>query len=137
MTKLTAYIEGRAYPQGSKRHVGGGRMIEQAGQNLKTYRQHVATVARLKHRTPLDGPVYIGVTFEFARPKAHYLRSELRDGVSTYAYPCKRGDVDKLLRSTLDALTGVWIHDDAQVVHVSGIVRWAAYDATTITLHTL
>lgn len=136
MTTLVAYIKGRAYPQGSKRHVGGGRMIEQAGSNLKTYRQHVATVARLKHRTPIDGPVHVGVTFEFARPKSHYLRGELRDGVSVYAYPAKRGDVDKLLRSTLDALTGVWFHDDAQVVHVSGIVRWAAYDATTIQLRT-
>lgn len=130
----TLHIRTRAYPQGSKRHVGNGRMIEQAGANLTAYRQHVATIARTKLRNPQTGPVTIRCVFEFARPKTHYLRDQVRDTAPEHCYPAKRGDIDKLLRSTLDALTGVWFVDDAQVVGVAAAVRWASYDAITVTL---
>lgn len=137
MSILQIIIPIRAYPQGSKRHVGNGRMIEQAGQNLKTYRHAVATLARIKHPTPLDGALNVSVVFEFTRPKKHYIRGILRNNAPPYPYPAKRGDIDKLLRSTLDALTGVWFHDDAQVVRVCGLIRWAQHDATIIKIKTV
>jgi crossover junction endodeoxyribonuclease RusA len=64
----------------------------------------------------------LSVVFTVARPTSHYRTGRhahlLRD--TAPAHPTTRPDLDKLLRSTLDALTdsGV-IHDDAQVVHVA------------------
>lgn len=67
----------------------------------------------------LTGPVALEVTFTLPRPKAHYRTGRnshlLRDNAPHR--PDRLPDLDKLLRSTMDALTaaGVWA-DDAQVV---------------------
>ena len=56
---------------------------------------------------PIDGPVSVKVAFTLPKPKS------ARKG----AVPSKKPDLDKLVRSTFDALTdaGVW-RDDSQVV---------------------
>lgn len=97
-------------PQGSKRHVGNGRMIE-ASQKLVPWRNAVkaATIAQLgPDFTPIETPVALDITFSVARPKTVKI-----------AYPITRyyGDIDKLARSTLDALTfGGLLIDDSIVV---------------------
>jgi Holliday junction resolvase RusA-like endonuclease len=110
-------------PQGSKRHVGRGVMVEMS-KNVKPWREAVrgaAEVARFEgvvdlhsRVAPLEGPVRCWVTFTVRKP------ASAPKGRKTW--PAKRPDVDKLLRSTLDALgsAGVWL-DDAQVVDVRGV----------------
>ena len=122
----------RAAPQGSKRHVGSGRMVEMAGAGLKVYRSGVAAAARKQAVESFQGPVGVSVSFTFRRPKSHYLKAGLRVDAPRCCYPAKRGDVDKLIRSTLDALTGVVFRDDAQVVTVTGTVLWGDEDRTSI-----
>jgi Holliday junction resolvase RusA-like endonuclease len=51
--------------------------------------------------------VRIGLTFVFARP---------RSVAKTRIYPVVKPDLDKLARSTCDAMTGIIWEDDAQVV---------------------
>ena len=113
----------RPTPQGSKRHVGNGRMIEQAGAALKAYRRAIV-LASAPHRpqTPLCGPVHVRLVIQMPRPGSHFGSGKnagaLKPSAPQWidAYPLKRGDVDKLERATLDALTTSRIyHDDSQV----------------------
>lgn len=71
----------------------------------------------------LGGPVHISLLFRFARPKAHYRTGRnahlLRDDAPMFVTSRSAGDLDKLQRSTFDALTaaGVWV-DDSQAARV-------------------
>jgi crossover junction endodeoxyribonuclease RusA len=72
---------------------------------------------------PWEGPCEIAITFIFKRPKAHYRTGRnahlLKDDAPFYVTNHSKGDIDKLFRSTFDALTaaGVW-KDDALAVRV-------------------
>lgn len=115
-------VHGSPAPQGSKRAiVRGGRatLIESSHDRVKSWRQAVIDAALAEDCPQLTGPAEVTVTFRLKRPKGHYRTGRnahlLRD--SAPAYPAGMPDLDKLLRSTMDALTaaGVWA-DDAQVV---------------------
>ena len=130
---LVISVHGTPAPQGSKRHVGRGVMVE-SSKAVKPWREAVKYAViqwaqdRYRHGQntddptwPITGPVTVRVTFTFTRPKSHYRtgrnRHLLRDQAPTW--PAGKPDIDKVLRSTLDALSdaGVW-RDDAQVVRV-------------------
>lgn len=130
MSTLTLRVHGTPAPQGSKRHVGNGVMVE-SSKRVKPWRQDVkyaALEAMSKDASPLTGPVSVVVTFYLPRPKGHYRTGRnaylLRD--SAPAHPAVKPDVDKLLRSTLDALgeAGVW-RDDSQVVALVAAKEYA------------
>ena len=76
--KLSVIVHGVPGPQGSKRHVGNGRMIESSAK-VKPWRDAVvAAVGREMVRTgwvQATGPVSLGITFFLARPKGHYGRT--------------------------------------------------------------
>lgn len=109
-------IPGIPRPQGSKRHVGRGIMVEQS-KHVKTWRAFVSLMAvnamkgRQLARKPLV--VSIAVEFYFDRPQSHYTKAGLRENAVTGH--TSRPDVDKLLRATLDAMTGIVFQDDSQV----------------------
>ncbi len=122
---LVITVFGTPAPQGSKRHVGNGVMVESSAK-VKPWREAVKHAA-LDVIDSVMGPaavdaVLVDVTFTLQRPKGHYRTGRnlalLRDAAP--AYPAGKPDLDKLLRSTLDALgdAGVW-RDDAQVVAVT------------------
>jgi Holliday junction resolvase RusA-like endonuclease len=126
---LVVVVRGTPAPQGSKRHVGGGRMVEQS-RNLAPWRAVVTQAAALaKIRTPSwapapDAPLALNVTFTVARPASHWRTGKhshlLRP--SAPADPIARPDLDKLIRSTMDALTDSGaISDDSRVIYVSAV----------------
>lgn len=129
MTVLSITVHGIPAPQGSKRHVGGGRMIEMS-KALGPWREAVKKAARDAiddHRANGDWvlsnqPVGLEVYFHFLRPKGHYGtgRNAGKLRASAPLRPAVIPDLSKLIRSTEDALTdaGVW-RDDALVVSVS------------------
>lgn len=57
----------------------------------------------------VSGPVALTVVFSFRQPKSAKKRH----------HPTVKPDIDKLLRTVLDALTGVVYYDDAQVISVA------------------
>lgn len=120
---LMVRVHGIPAPQGSKRHVGNGRMIE-SSRKVGPWREAVkAAVLAATSRKPtaLDGPVQVDITFILPRPKGHYGtgRNAGKVRTSAPAEPTTKPDLDKLLRSTLDALTDVGaIRDDSQVVRI-------------------
>lgn len=116
-------------PQGSKRHVGKGIMVESSAK-VQPWREAVkGAIYRLHIATqPAEyGPVRLDVMFTLKRPKAHYRTGRnahlLRDGAPPF--PIGPPDVDKLLRSTLDAIVAAGvIHDDAQIVDTTAAKRY-------------
>jgi Holliday junction resolvase RusA-like endonuclease len=126
---LVVVVHGTPAPQGSKRHVGGGRMVEQSP-NLAPWRAVVTQAAvAARYAKPLwapatDTPLALGVTFTVARPASHWRTGKhshlLRAGAPEW--PVTRPDLDKLIRSTMDALTDAGaMTDDARVISVSAL----------------
>jgi Holliday junction resolvase RusA-like endonuclease len=120
---LTVIARGLPGPQGSKTHVGGGRMIESSAK-VKPWRDVVAWSAiaarnRVRGWTQLTGPVALSLTFTMPRPRSHFGTGRNAKVVrpSAPARPDVTPDLDKLVRATCDALkTGRVYRDDAQVV---------------------
>lgn len=118
-------VEGHPAPQGSKRHVGNGRMVE-ASKRLKPWRDAVIKASAQMAATvePLDGPLYVRLEFRIPRPKT-----------VTRRYPITRsaGDVDKLIRGVLDGIDqGGLIGDDSQVIDVRASKRYSNLPGVTI-----
>lgn len=122
MSVLCFQVRGIPGAQGSKRAVGNNRMVE-SSPKVAPWRQDVraaaeaALIASDDWPARCDTPVHIAVVFTFTRPKAHYrtgkLAGQLRDDAPVYVTSRGKGDGDKLLRSTFDALTssGVIVDD--------------------------
>lgn len=110
------FIYGRPAPQGSKRHLGNGIMVE-SSKAVKPWRVDVAWAAREAFLTPLDGAVRLELGFVMPRPKSAPKKST--------PAAVKRPDLDKLVRAVMDAITGVVVVDDSQVVHLVATKRIA------------
>ena len=111
--RLTIIAYGTPAPQGSKRHVGNGVMIE-SSKKVRPWRQDVkyAALQLCERGEPLDGPLRVRMVFTLRKPKSAPKRRR--------TYPDRTPDLSKLIRSTEDALTdaGLWA-DDARVVEYS------------------
>lgn len=109
-------VLGLPAPQGSKRHVGRGILVE-SSTKVGPWREAVVAAATNQGaaNVRLDGPVKVDVSFYLPRPKAHYrANGELRPTAPFVQF--NTPDIDKLLRSTLDALVqAAVIADDARV----------------------
>lgn len=107
-------VYGKPEPQGSMRAfvIKGRPIVTSSNKNLKSWRQQVATAA-LVARDDVQGPsaaiwegaVNVMVNFYFDKPKS-----------VKRTYMTTRPDLDKLVRSVNDALTGIIFKDDSQVV---------------------
>lgn len=107
-------VAGIPGPQGSKRHVGGGRMIE-SSKKVKPWRAAVSAAARAHCVEPLQGAVRVEIIFYMPAPK------RLPKG---RVHPSVIPDADKLLRSTLDGMSRIAYHDDGQVTHIEAFKRY-------------
>ena len=107
--RVSLFVPGVPAPQGSKRHVGNGRMIESSAA-VGPWRERVAlaTHQAMRGSAPMVGPVVVELAFLMPRPKS------ARPGAAA----TKRPDLDKLVRAVLDALTGIAFVDDSQVIRI-------------------
>jgi len=109
MISLTVY--GTPAPQGSKRHVGHGVMIE-SSKAVKPWREAVKWAVIEAGKPHVVGPVNIWMTFTLMKPKSAPKQRR--------TWPDRRPDLDKLVRSTLDGLVEAGIiEDDARVIHLT------------------
>lgn len=120
MTELRLLIYGtEPGPQGSKKHVGNGRMVE-SSKKVAPWRAAVSLAVKeawLDHyeKVVFDGPVSVDITFYLPRPRT-----------VKRALPHVPPDVDKLCRSTLDGLVqGGALVDDSLVVHLRADKQYA------------
>lgn len=128
MSVIEFFVPGTPRPQGSKRHVGGGRMIE-SSKYLKAWRNTV-TLYAIAHRPiePISGAVDLALTFHMPRPASHYGtgRNATRLRASAPDHHTSKPDASKLLRAVEDALTDahIWV-DDSQVTSCGVVKQYA------------
>lgn len=140
---FTFDLVGVPSPQGSKSVTRRGQLIEGSSAHGRakwkqwrataTVQAHAAWRAA-KQRQPIDGP--IAVTIRFALPMPASRPAPIRHrGWNPHTV---KPDIDKLARSTLDALTAAGvIRDDARVwrLHLEAVETVDAPGAT-VTIHT-
>lgn len=122
---IAVFIPGNPAPQGSKRHLGNGIMIESC-KRVKGWRSDIRghlLDCNGKPKARFDGAVHVDVEFVMTRPKSTPKRST--------PPAIKKPDIDKLIRSALDSITSacVW-NDDSQVVSVTASKRIAKIGET-------
>src|SRR5262245_45911803 len=118
---LQFFVAGRPRAQGSKRHVGGGRMIESSA-DLPAWRELVAARAREE----ADGRLFATATrvravFWFPPLRSHYGTGRNAGTLKASAPHWKetKPDADKLVRALLDGLViGGVLRDDALVARL-------------------
>ena len=114
---LTIVVYGLPAPQGSKSFkgmAGGHAILAESCKAVNPWRQDVkaAAIAEMGGAGKgLAGPVSIRMVFTMPKPKSAPKRRK--------TWPDRKPDIDKLCRSTLDALVQAGsIEDDARVVHM-------------------
>ncbi len=117
-------VAGIPGPQGSKRHLGRGILVE-SSKKVRPWREAVVkAVEEAREGTSwatLDLPVVMDLVFTMPRPQSAPKRRR--------ALPDRRPDVDKLTRSTLDALvTARVMHEDSRVVAFRRLEKLYAND---------
>lgn len=110
------FVPGVPRPQGSKNHVGGGRMVESSS-GLKEWRWRVGLAANQARHTDQLYSRAVGVTCVFIMPRPKAMD---RNETPHHTHP---PDLDKLVRGVLDALTGTLLRDDALVVNLGGTCK--------------
>jgi crossover junction endodeoxyribonuclease RusA len=122
---LSVFVPGHPAPQGSKRHVGGGTMIESC-KKTKPWRSDIRSMLLDDHGKPrgyFDSAVHVHLEFIMPRP-ASTPKKRTPPAV-------KKPDLDKLTRAVFDAISsaGVW-RDDSQVVGAITTKRLAEINET-------
>jgi crossover junction endodeoxyribonuclease RusA len=113
--KIDFYVNGLPAPQGSKRHVGNGVMVE-SSKSLPAWRECVSYAARKAAGESIftSAPVSVVLFFYFPMLKGHYHKDgRVRD--TAPHWKSTKPDIDKLMRAVLDAMSGVVFRDDSQV----------------------
>lgn len=87
-----------------------------------------------------NGPVSVSISFTYARPKKHYRTTRSKLGQRLLAkgaassYP-PTGYVDQMIRIVIQALVGLVIHDETQVVKIAANKRYGGGNAVQVAVH--
>ena len=132
-TRSSFFVYGTPAPQGSKRHLGNGVLVE-SSKRVAPWRADVRAAAQKWFPRPQSSPhphpgyFHLTLEFRFPRPKSHYRTGRfswaLREQAPRADCHTQRPDVDKLARAVLDALTGVVWGDDSRVTHLTASKQW-------------
>ncbi|WP_312802216.1 RusA family crossover junction endodeoxyribonuclease [Corynebacterium variabile] len=116
----TFHVPGVPASQGSKNAYRRGNkvVLVESSKKVRPWRAAVAQAATIAYlRTePIDGPVAVEIDFHLPRPKSLPKR---------VIWMVKKPDLDKLIRSTLDALSGIAYIDDNRVTHITATKDYA------------
>jgi crossover junction endodeoxyribonuclease RusA len=120
--QIQFFCPGFPKPQGSKRHVGRGIMVE-SSKDLGPWREAIARHAAAEAgELRFTGACYLQACFWMPRPNAHFGtgKNAAKLKKSAPVYCSVRPDLDKLLRALCDALamSGV-LQSDALIARVA------------------
>ena len=127
MRTVSFSVEGYPVPKGSYSHVGKGRFIPQGNPDrINAWRGDVRYAAReaMGDQQPWTGAIRLSL--DLSLPYPHSIIRKYQFGWLPHI---KSPDVDKLLRSVCDHLTGIVYVDDAQVCFVA-LNKGYAWDDT-------
>jgi Holliday junction resolvase RusA-like endonuclease len=128
VSSFTFTVLGKPAPQGSKRHVGRGVMVE-SSKRCKPWRQDVRHTAMdllpSDWYANMSKAITLSCVFVFARPKNHFrTNGHLKPSAPRHCSG-RIGDISKLVRAVEDAMTGVVYNDDAQIINLIAHRRFA------------
>lgn len=115
-------VPGAPHPCMRARPNGHGGMYDPVPN--REAKERIAWTAKVEGVRPVLGPVEIWINFVYARPTSH-LRADGSVKGSAPVHHVQVPDVDNLVKTVKDALTGVAWKDDCQVVAVHAEKRWA------------
>ena len=98
-------------------------IVHNKSAELMAWRSLIAIEARKAGCQPIEGAIEIKLDFIYQKPK-----SVKRD------LPTVAPDLDKQIRSVLDALTGVAYVDDGQVVGITATKRYGAIPGVEVSV---
>jgi Holliday junction resolvase RusA-like endonuclease len=127
---ISFFVEGTPAPQGSKtaKCINGRAVMWEASKGVKVWRDTVTAQAQIQmiadRLETITEPVELVLDFQLAKPKS-----------VKRALPSVKPDLDKLIRSTCDALTKSKIYqDDALVVTVKATKTYGTKSGCHITI---
>lgn len=127
MTCFSFSVIGKPVPQGSKRHLGNGVIVDQAEKRLKPWRSLIYETA-LNARPDdwrLDGAYAVYYAFFYKRPASHLRKNgDLKPSAPPYCISRSAGDLEKTCRSVSDALTYIAFNDDSQIVQLTATKQY-------------
>lgn len=84
-------------------------------------------------------PIRVAIVFRMLRPGGHYSKATGKLLASAPAFPSSKPDIDKLARTTLDAMTGSIFDDDSRVasLHLDKIFAEPGREGATIAVAAL
>lgn len=133
--RVEFFVPGEPKPMGSKTAfvvkgkfgpravVTDGSTSKPAGKLMLAWKDSVIAASMADGGERIIGAVRVSLTFFLARPAGHTGKKGLLP--SAPRYPAVKPDLDKLARSTLDALAVALLSDDARVVTLELAKRYA------------
>jgi len=119
-------VLGIPIPKGSMRAflVNGKPVITASSRKLSVWRDRVASEAKNRVAAVIEGPVAVTLHFRLLKPKSAPKKRRV--------FADKRPDLDKLVRAVLDAITGIIIRDDSQVVAITATKDYGSTSGVSI-----
>lgn len=133
---ITFTVPGNPATKGSMRAMnhpttGKAFVVHSSPQGLAAWTASIKLMAAREcdGRQPTNEAVHMTVCWDIARPQGHWGTGRNAGKIKTRApqFPTSKrsGDLDKLERALLDALTGIVYVDDSQVVSINASKRYA------------
>ncbi|MGN8831161.1 RusA family crossover junction endodeoxyribonuclease [Selenomonas montiformis] len=104
-------------------------------QKSAEYERYISMCCRRKGGPArMSGPLGVEIDARFAIPKqtTKKMRAQMDAGA---VQPCKRPDIDNVVKSVLDALNGVAYEDDKQVVRMIARKRYSECPGVMVTVY--
>lgn len=98
----------------------------------KNYEELVASWARISRVELIEGPVEIGIAILRTIPPSWSKRK--RDAARAERYATGKPDIDNVVKSILDALSGIAYRDDTKVAKLAVVRLWGLKDSVDITV---
>lgn len=136
---ITIYVPGHPRPQGSKKAFRRGQKIVmvESCTALHDWRSSVAYhAAQVRPEKLIDDAVWMKIDFSLPRPRNHYRTGAHSHLLRAVAPPRpishQSGDLDKLIRTICDALTGIIYTDDSLIAHINCSKSYGVNPGVTI-----
>ncbi len=128
---LTVTIPGPARGKGRPRFGNGRTYTDTATQNAEAWVRLCAEPVR--PMVPLDGPLAVRIEVAVAVP-ASWSRLRRAAALAGTTRPTGKPDADNIAKLVLDPLNGLLFRDDAQVVELTVVKRYAEAPGTVMTV---
>jgi len=82
-------------------------------------------------RVPLTGPLVLSVVVYVAPPASMSKKLRL-EALDYRIWPCKKPDLDNIVKSIMDGMNGVVYQDDSQIIEIRSYKRYDLTDRTAV-----